>query len=129
MYFFGAVARKWGEARELEKGKRLDKKELGQRRKENRERFLSRGRAKKLSGGGANPTPGSTLGSRAASESLLEKITDELQGHDSSSSESVSDPNKTTSSSSVKAKDFRLFGREKLVHIVLGGGKHTDVFL
>ena len=62
MYFFGAVARKWGEARELEKGKRLDKKELGQRRKENRERFLSRGRAEKLSGGGANPTPGSTLG-------------------------------------------------------------------
>ena len=61
MYFFGAVA-KSGVEGELER-KRLDKKEeLGQRRKENRERFLSRGRAEKLSGGGANPTPGSTLG-------------------------------------------------------------------
>ncbi|KAJ9675662.1 hypothetical protein PVL29_024535 [Vitis rotundifolia] len=68
-------------------------------------------------------------GSRAASESSLENITDELQGHDSSSSDSVSDSDKTASPSSIKAKDFRLFGREKLVHTVLGGGKHADVFL
>ena len=61
MYFFGAVA-KSGVEGELER-KRLDKKEeLGQRRKENRERFLSRGWAEKLSGWGANPTPGSTPG-------------------------------------------------------------------
>nr|CAN59928.1 hypothetical protein VITISV_043886 [Vitis vinifera] len=68
-------------------------------------------------------------GSRAASESSLENITDELQGHDSSSSDSVSDPDKTASPSSVKAKDFRLFGRERLVHTALNGGKHADVFL
>ncbi|KAJ9673507.1 hypothetical protein PVL29_023208 [Vitis rotundifolia] len=55
-------------------------------------------------------------GSRAASESSLEKITDELQSHGSSSSDSISDPDKTASPSSVKAKDFRLFGREQLVH-------------
>ncbi|KAJ9676358.1 hypothetical protein PVL29_021497 [Vitis rotundifolia] len=60
--------------------------------------------------------------SRAASESSLEKITDELQSHDSSSSDSISDPDKTVSPSSVKAKDFRLFGREKLVHTKISAG-------
>lgn len=68
-------------------------------------------------------------GSGAASESLLEKITDKLQGHDSSSSDSDSDSDKPTSPSPIKAKVFRLFGREKPVHTVLGGGKHADVFL
>ena len=58
-------------------------------------------------------------GSGAASKSLLEKITNKLQGHDSLSSDFNSDYDKPMSSSSIKAKDFRLFGWEKLVHIVL----------
>ncbi|KAL6315271.1 hypothetical protein AAG906_000354 [Vitis piasezkii] len=33
------------------------------------------------------------------------------------------------SPSSIKAKDFRLFGREKPVNTVLGEGKRVDVFL
>ena len=33
------------------------------------------------------------------------------------------------SPSSIRAKDFRLFGREKLVNTVLGEGKRVDVFL
>lgn len=59
----------------------------------------------------------------------------------SSSSDSESDKPKTTSpptptaaaapapASSVQAKIYRLFGREKPVHKVLGGGKPADVFL
>ena len=65
--------------------------------------------------------------SGAASESLLEKITEKFHGHDSSSSDSDSD--KPASSSSVKAKIFRLFGREKPIHTIFGGGKPADVFL
>ncbi len=65
--------------------------------------------------------------SGAASESLLEKITEKFHGHDSSSSDSDSD--KPASPSSVKAKIFRLFGREKPVHTIFGGGKPADVFL
>ena len=30
---------------------------------------------------------------------------------------------------STKAKDFRLFGQEKLVHTALSEGKHADAFL
>ena len=66
-------------------------------------------------------------GSGATSESLLEKITDKLQGHDSSSSGSDSDSDKPASPSPIKAKVFRLFGREKPVHTVLGGGKRKDL--
>ena len=65
--------------------------------------------------------------SGAASKSLLEKITEKFHGHDLSSSDSDSD--KPASPSSVKAKIFRLFGREKPVHTIFGGGKPTDVFL
>ena len=65
--------------------------------------------------------------SGAASESLLEKITEKFHGHDSSSSDSDSD--KPASPSSVKAKIFRLFGREKPIHTIFGGGKPADVFL
>jgi hypothetical protein len=56
-------------------------------------------------------------------ESMMEKI----HHHDSSSSDS--DDEKPESSSSMKAKIYRLFGREKPVHHVLGGGKPADVFL
>ncbi|CAL0331025.1 unnamed protein product [Lupinus luteus] len=48
-------------------------------------------------------------------ESLLEKISGKIHDHDSSSS--------------IKSKVFRIFGREKPVHHVLGGGKPADVLL
>ncbi|ONK79204.1 uncharacterized protein A4U43_C01F3980 [Asparagus officinalis] len=71
-------------------------------------------------------------------ESLIEKIEDKFHSHDSSSSSSDSDnekPKKSekkseeAESSSIKDKIWRLFGREKPVHKVLGGGKPADVFL
>lgn len=62
-------------------------------------------------------------------ESVLEKITEKIHGgHDSSSSSSSSDSDNEKSShspSSFKSKIYRLFGREKPVHKVLGGGKRT----
>ena len=60
----------------------------------------------------------------------MEKIAEKIHGGDSSS-DSEDEKKKTTSSSSstLKAKVFRLFGREKPVHKVLGGGKPADVFL
>ncbi|PSS34276.1 Reticulon-like protein [Actinidia chinensis var. chinensis] len=61
-------------------------------------------------------------------ESVMEKITEKFHGDDSSSS-SDSDGEKSPSPSSVKAKIYRLFGREKPVHKVLGGGKPADVLL
>lgn len=63
----------------------------------------------------------------ATGESLLDKIADKLHGHDSSSS-SDSDSDKKESSS-IKDKVFRLFGREKPVHSVLGGGKRMNLSL
>jgi len=71
----------------------------------------------------------------ATGESLLDKIADKLHGHDSSSSsDSDSDSGKKESSSikdtsSIKDKVFRLFGREKPVHSVLGGGKRMNLSL
>ncbi|KDP28552.1 hypothetical protein JCGZ_14323 [Jatropha curcas] len=65
-------------------------------------------------------------------ESVMEKISETIHAHDSSSSSSDSDSDsekKPTSPSSVKAKIFRLFGRERPVHHVLGGGKPADVLL
>lgn len=53
-------------------------------------------------------------------ESLMDRIAEKIQAHDSSSSDSDNDK---PSESSIKAKVFRLFGREKPVHHVLGGGK------
>ncbi|XP_055817195.1 reticulon-like protein B5 [Solanum dulcamara] len=76
-------------------------------------------------------------------ESLMEKIADKFHGDDSSSS-SESDTEKKkpaakseveaavepeTERSSLKNKVWRLFGREKPLHMVLGGGKPADVFL
>lgn len=63
----------------------------------------------------------------AEHESLIEKIADKINGHDSSSSDS--DDDKPSPVDAVKAKIFRLFGREKPVHKVLGGGKPADVLL
>lgn len=63
---------------------------------------------------------------RSADESLLDKITEKL--HQGSSSDSDSDkPHEVAAA--IKAKIFRLFGREKPVHDVLGGGKPADVIL
>ncbi|RRT58803.1 hypothetical protein B296_00041275 [Ensete ventricosum] len=67
-------------------------------------------------------------------ESLLEKITEKFHGGDSSSSDSDGEKSSLVGSSTpppsaaevVKAKIYRLFGREKPVHKVLGGGKRTD---
>ncbi|KAL0290718.1 UNVERIFIED_CONTAM: Reticulon-like protein B2 [Sesamum angustifolium] len=61
-------------------------------------------------------------------ESLIEKIADKVHAHDSSSSSSSSDSD-DDKTSSLKKKVYRLFGREKPVHRVLGGGKPADVFL
>jgi hypothetical protein len=55
-------------------------------------------------------------------ESLMDKISDKFHGGDSSDSD---DEKKKTkgSSSAAEAKIYRLFGRERPVHSVLGGGK------
>lgn len=58
-------------------------------------------------------------------ESLIEKISEKLHGHDSSSD---SDSEKPVTSS-IKGKVYRLFGREKPVHSVLGGGKGIKLSL
>lgn len=54
-------------------------------------------------------------------ESLLDKITEKIHAHDSSSSDS--DDDKGDTSASIKSKIYRLFGRERPVHKVFGGGK------
>ena len=58
-------------------------------------------------------------------ESVLEKISDKLHGRGGggSSSSSDSDDDRSSATAAVKAKIYRLFGREKPVHSVLGGGK------
>ncbi|XP_020574950.1 reticulon-like protein B2 [Phalaenopsis equestris] len=62
-------------------------------------------------------------------ETLLDKITEKIHAvHDSSSSDSDDEKNKP-SDSSLKPNIYRLFGREKPVHQVLGGGKSADLFL
>ncbi|CAA0820743.1 Reticulon-like protein B5 [Striga hermonthica] len=67
-------------------------------------------------------------------ESLVDKISDKFHGSSggdtSSSSDSDSEPRgEPAPPSPVKAKTYRLFGREKPVHEVFGGGKPADVFL
>uniref|UniRef100_A0ACD5U0J1 Uncharacterized protein n=1 Tax=Avena sativa TaxID=4498 RepID=A0ACD5U0J1_AVESA len=63
-------------------------------------------------------------------ESVMDKISEKLHG--SSSSSGSDDEGRSSSPSAaaaVKAKIYRLFGREKPVHSVLGGGKPADLFL
>ncbi|CAN6817936.1 unnamed protein product [Brassica oleracea] len=66
-------------------------------------------------------------------ESLMDKISEKIHhGGDSSSSSSSSDEEddkKKEKPSSMKSKVYRLFGREKPVHKVLGGGKPADIFM
>ncbi|CAN6864895.1 unnamed protein product [Brassica oleracea] len=59
-------------------------------------------------------------------ESIMEKIAEKIHGHDNSSSSDSDDEKKA---SSIKTKIYRLFGREKPVHKVFGGGKPADIFL
>lgn len=72
-------------------------------------------------------------------ESLTDKISDKFHGGDDSSSSSSSDSEPeakakakakvTTTESTSKEKIYRLFGREKPVHKVFGGGKRTYTLL
>ncbi|KAK1438591.1 hypothetical protein QVD17_04400 [Tagetes erecta] len=65
-------------------------------------------------------------------ESLMDKISEKIHGHhkdDSSSSSSSSDSDDDNKISAMKAKVFRLFGREKPLHNVFGGGKLADLLL
>ncbi|KAL3652417.1 Reticulon-like protein B2 [Castilleja foliolosa] len=65
----------------------------------------------------------------SAAESLIEKITEKFHGSDSSSSDSDDEGDIKSAAAAVKAKVYRLFGREKPVHKILGGGKPADIFL
>ncbi|KZV21111.1 hypothetical protein F511_35475 [Dorcoceras hygrometricum] len=58
--------------------------------------------------------------------SLVQKIAEKFQRDDSSSSSSDSESEKPAA---PKDKRYRLFGREKPVHKVFGGGKPADLFL
>jgi hypothetical protein len=64
-------------------------------------------------------------------ESMMEKLSEKIHVHDhsSSSSSSSSDSDGDKKSSSFNAKINRLFGREKPVHKILGGGKAADMFM
>ncbi|XP_051143824.1 reticulon-like protein B1 [Andrographis paniculata] len=63
---------------------------------------------------------------KSAAESIIDKITEKFHG---SSSESEDEKDLKSAASAVKAKIYRLFGREKPVHKALGGGKPADIFL
>lgn len=63
------------------------------------------------------------------SESLVEKIKEKLHDADSSSSDSDGDNDIKSAAADVKSKIYRLFGREKPVHKVLGGGKRMALYL
>ncbi|KAG6788268.1 hypothetical protein POTOM_004330 [Populus tomentosa] len=57
-------------------------------------------------------------------ESVTEKISEKIHGHDSSSVSDSDHEKSKSNTDSLKSKIYRLFGREKPVHKVLGGGKH-----
>lgn len=62
-------------------------------------------------------------------EPPMEKVSEKIHDHDSSSSSSSdSDNEEPAAQSSVKADIYRLFGRERPVHQVFGGGKRTNSF-
>lgn len=60
-------------------------------------------------------------------ETLIEKIAEKIHGSDSSSNLGHDKPK--PSESSFKANIYRLFGRERPIHKVLGGGKPADMLL
>ncbi|GAA0171551.1 membrane traffic protein [Lithospermum erythrorhizon] len=57
------------------------------------------------------------------------KITETFHDNDSSSSEDENGKNKNNNVEKLKANVYRIFSREKPLHIVLGGGKAADIFL
>ncbi|XAR70238.1 hypothetical protein NMG60_11027026 [Bertholletia excelsa] len=59
-------------------------------------------------------------------DTVIEKVSDKFHGSDSSLD---SDDDRGSQESSPKSEVFRLFGREKPLHQVLGGGKPADVFM
>lgn len=62
-------------------------------------------------------------------ESVKDKISETFHKDDSSSSsDSDNEGKKSSSVSDVKDKIYRLFGREKPVHKLLGGGKRMHIF-
>jgi len=61
-------------------------------------------------------------------ESIMEKISEKIHGHDDSSSSS-SDSDDDKNSASLKTKIYRLFGREQPLHKLFGGGKRMDLSL
>lgn len=63
----------------------------------------------------------------SGAESLIDKITDKFHGSGSSSSDSDDDLDIKSAATAAKAKIYRLFGREKPLHKVLGGGKGTVI--
>ncbi|KAL2550552.1 Reticulon-like protein B5 [Forsythia ovata] len=65
----------------------------------------------------------------SAAESIVDKITEKFHDHDSSSSDSDDGKDIKEKPADIKTKIYRLFGREKPVHKVLGGGKPADIFL
>ncbi|RAL51435.1 hypothetical protein DM860_010937 [Cuscuta australis] len=64
----------------------------------------------------------------AATGSLLDKISGKLHGSDSSS-DSDDEKDNQSHAGAVKARIYRLFGRVRPVHSVIGGGKPADIFL
>lgn len=61
-----------------------------------------------------------------AEETFIDEIKEKIHRGDSSSSESDDEKSKVSQAAeAVKAKIFRLFGREMPVHQILGGGKRT----
>lgn len=62
-------------------------------------------------------------------ETVLENITEKLHGDDSCTSDSDDDKKEESTIEAVKNKVYRILGRDKPIHKVLGGGKPADVFL
>ncbi|KAD4585940.1 hypothetical protein E3N88_23541 [Mikania micrantha] len=62
-------------------------------------------------------------------ESVKEKISETFHKDDSSSSESDCEGKKSSPVSDVKDKIYRLFGRERPVHKLLGGGKGIRILI
>lgn len=59
-------------------------------------------------------------------ESFFDKIEEKFHNDSSDSDNEKPKKSEQASSSSMKDKIWRLFGREKPVHKVLGGGKRMD---
>lgn len=65
-----------------------------------------------------------------AEDTLIDQTKEKIHHGDSSSSDSDDEKSKTSEvAEAVKSKIFRLLGREKPVHKVLGGGKRMNSLL